>query len=388
MNRKKQRLGVCALGAVLLSAVGTAAAQPNTAYGTGALKNNTTGSYNSAFGYDALYFNTTGAINTAIGEYTLYNNTAGEGNTAIGSDALASNIGSYNSAFGAFALYTSDDGCCNTASGWNALSSNTKGSYNTANGYFALTYNTTGTDNTGTGVDSLTNNTTGYNNTADGDQALYSTTTGYGNTASGLQAGYNNTIGYRNQAFGNRALFNETTGDYNIAIGWQAGFNITSGSDNIEIGAAGSADSDVIRVGTQGTQKATYIAGISGTTVSGADVAVSSTGQLGVVKSSVRYKKDIQSLDNRSQGLWQLRPVTFRYKDDPKGQRQYGLIAEEVAEVYPELVVRGDKGEIESVQYRELIPLMLNEMQNLKAENTKLEARLERLEQAKTIASR
>jgi hypothetical protein len=140
----------------------------------------------------------------------------------------------------------------------------------------------------------------------------------------------------------------------------------------------------------------------------GADVVVSSTGRLGVVPSSARYKKDIQSLNNRSQGLLQLRPVTFRYKQDPQGERQYGLIAEQVAKVYPELAVRGDKGEIESVQYRELIPLMLNEMRHqqgaltaLKAQNDLLRAslaqqnavfatRLERLERmsAKTLATR
>ena len=125
-----------------------------------------------------------------------------------------------------------------------------------------------------------------------------------------------------------------------------------------------ATDANTIRLGTQGTQKATYIAGISGTAMNGADVVVSSSGQLGVLTSSARFKRDIQPLDERSRGLWQLRPVTFRYKQDPQGERQYGLIAEEVAKVYPELVVRGDKGEIESVQYRELIPLMLNEMQH------------------------
>src|SRR5262249_18665138 len=120
-----------------------------------------------------------------------------------------------------------------------------------------------------------------------------------------------------------------------------------------------------------------------------------SDGQLGVAASSARYKRDVQSLDNRSQRVWQLRPVTFRYKQDPQGQRQYGLIAEEVARVYPELVVHDSKGEIESVQYRELIPLKLNEMQHqqatlatLEAENARLEARLARLEENRTVANR
>ena len=156
-----------------------------------------------------------------------------------------------------------------------------------------------------------------------------------------------------------------STSSNNIGVGSKAGWNIITGSNNIDIGSMGAAnDANSIRIGTQGTQRATYIAGIFGTPMSGGgDVVVNSSGQLGVLPSSARYKRDVRSLNNRSQGLWQLRPVTFRYKQDPQGQRQYGLIAEEVARVYPELVVRGDKGEIESVQYRELIPLMLNEMQ-------------------------
>ena len=210
-----------------------------------------------------------------------------------------------------------------------------------------------------------------------------------------------------NTAIGDSALHNNTTGHNNIGIGFNGGFNLT-GSNNIEVGSLGtSADNNTIRIGTQGTQTATYIAGISGTAMTGADVVVSSTGRLGVLPSSAHYKKDIQPLNN-SQGLWQLRPVTFRYKQDPS-QRQYGLIAEEVAKVYPELVVRGDKGEVESVQYRELIPLMLNEMQHQQAalaelktqnqilrsalaqQNAVFMARLERLERtsrAKTLASR
>ena len=236
-------------------------------------------------------------------------------------------------------------------------------------------------------------------------------TTGYGNEASGVDALLTNTTGFHNTAIGTLALNSNKTGHSNIGIGFNGGFNLT-GSNNIEIGSVGNAtDTNIIRIGTQGTQKATYIAGISGTAMTGADVVVSSTGRLGVLPSSARYKKDIESLSN-SQGLWQLRPVSFRYKQEPS-EKQYGLIAEEVAKVYPELVVRGDKGEIESVQYRELIPLMLNEMQHqqvtmqhqqtaltelktqnqmlraaLAEHNSALEARLERLEQTTTITNR
>ena len=270
----------------------------------------------------------------------------------------------------------------------------------------ALFNNTTGNANTASGVEALFSNTTGVNDTADGFLALQNNISGYGNEASGVQALFNNHSGFHNTAIGGFALNNNKTGHGNIGIGFNGGFNLT-GSNNIEIGSLGtSADNNTIRIGS--TQTATYIAGVSGTAMTGADVVVSSTGRLGVLPSSARYKKDIQPLDERSQGLWQLHPVTFRYKQDPQGEPQYGLIAEQVAKVYPELVVRGDKGEIESVQYHELIPLMLNEMQHqqaalteLKAQNQMLRAalaqqnavfsaRLERLERtsAKTVASR
>jgi hypothetical protein len=298
----------------------------------------------------------------------LVGRAAAQKNTAFGGGALANNKGSSDSAFG-----------------FNALLSNTTGSNNTANGVGALATNTTSNNNTATGVHAL-HNTSGRGNTADGVSALFSNSTGARNTASGANA-----------------LFSNTTGNNNIALGWEAGDNLTTGNHDIEIGSQGAAtDDSTIRLGTQGTQTASFIAGVSDTAINGVDVVVSSDGQLGVLPSSVRYKLDIRTLDNRSQRLRQLRPVTFRYKQDPQGQRQYGLIAEEVAKVFPELVVRGSKGEIESVQYRELIPLMLSEMQHqqaemqhqrarvatVEAENARLEARLARLEGNKTVASR
>jgi hypothetical protein len=286
---------------------------------------------------------------------------AAQTNTAFGDGALENNQGFENSAFGVNALFNNITGMNNTASGFSALLSNTAADNNTATGAFAL-FNTIGRGNTADGVSALGNNSTGFRNTASGASALE------GNT----------------------------TGNNNIAVGWSAGSNLTTGSDNIEIGSLGvSHDDSTIRLGTQGTQTSAFIAGVSSTAITGVDVVVSSNGQLGVAASSVRYKRDIRSLDDRSQGLWQLRPVTFRYKQDPQGQRQYGLIAEEVAKVYPELVVHDNKGQIQSVQYRELIPLMLNELQHqqealatVKAENARLEARLTHLEENRTVASR
>jgi hypothetical protein len=352
----------------------------NTAYGDQALISNTSGIGNVGFGGDALEFNSTGAENTAIGAGALEDNTAsdnvavgfgtltldtsGGDNTAVGWDALEDNNAFYNTAVGAAALGSNTSGVDNTATGYNALAANTTGFNNTADGWEALLANTTGIENTATGEFAMRANTVGEQNTADGKAALFGSTGSF-NTGTGYKVLFNNT-GNNNTGAGWESLFNNTSGTGNIAFGYEAGSNLTTGSDNIEVGNLGtSSDSDTIRIGTKGTQKKTFIAGISGTTVTGgADVVVNNSGQLGVAPSSARYKRDIHDMGDRSQRLMQLRPVTFRYKQDPQGQRQYGLIAEEVAKVYPELVVRGDKGEVESVQYRELIPMLLNELQH------------------------
>ncbi|MBV8357719.1 MAG: tail fiber domain-containing protein, partial [Deltaproteobacteria bacterium] len=276
----------------------------------------------------------------------LVTNTTGGGNAAFGSEALLSNtMGAYNTASGVNALYSNTTGGDNTASGYDALVKNSTGYYNTASGTSALYYNTTGAFNTASGTGALESNTTGYENTASGLIALYSNTTGAFNTASGTGA-----------------LEANTTGNNNIGLGDLAGINIQTGSNNIEIGGAGTSDeSNTIRIGS--TQSATYIAGISAATVSGADVVVSSTGQLGVATSSARYKRDIRDMGDASAGLMKLRPVTFRYKSDPTETLQYGLVAEEVARVYPELVVRGTDGKLQSVRYLEFTALLLNQLQ-------------------------
>src|SRR5262249_18360277 len=140
----------------------------------------------------------------------------------------------------------------------------------------------------------LNGNTTGQQNTALGQQALLTNSTGNFNTAAGVGALQKNTTGQKNAAFGLKALLSNTTGASNTALGFGAGLNVTTGSNNIEIGSSGSAnDNKVIRVGTQGTQTSTFIAGISGSPVTGADVVVNAAGKLGVVASSARYKRDI-----------------------------------------------------------------------------------------------
>ncbi len=219
---------------------------------------------NTAEGDKALNsLGATGYDNTAIGYSALYNETNGFSNTAVGSQAL-------------FSLGSGTD---NTAIGYQAMYNNTFGNYNVANGESALYANTTGGDNAATGYDALESNTTGYYNTANGYQALDSNSTGHGNTADGFQA-----------------LDSNTTGSNNIALGSSAGVNLTTGSNNIDIGNAGfAAETKTIRIGVQGTQGATFIAGIYGVTASGgAAVYINSSGQLGTATSSARFKRDIQ----------------------------------------------------------------------------------------------
>ena len=175
-----------------------------------------------------------------------------------------------------------------------------------------------------------------------------------------------NTTGTKNTASGGFALFNNTTGSSNIGLGLNAGSNIVAGNNNIEIGASGAADeSSTIRFGTNGMQKKTYIAGISGIPVTdNLDVVVVNTaGQLGILSSSARYKRDIRDMGGASADLMKLRPVSFRYKSDPSGTLQYGLVAEQVARVYPELVTRGTDGKVQSVRYWEFTAMLLNELQ-------------------------
>ncbi len=229
------------------------------------------------------------------------------------------------------------------------LRSNTTGIGNTASGVGALLNNTTGSGNTASGGDALLSNTTGSSNTASGVNALRNNTTGNQNTAIGLQALINNTSGRFNTASGVNALAGNTTGLFNIALGYGAGLNATTGDNNIYIGNPGvAAESSTIRIGDGGHTDA-FIAGVQF-----------------VGPSSKRFKEDIRDMGQASTSLMQLRPVTFRYKkeyDAGDHRLQYGLIAEEVAEVYPELVVHDDTGRVRTVLYRELNVMLLNRLQ-------------------------
>src|SRR6266545_2041842 len=271
-----------------------------------------------------------------------------------------------NTSLGFFALSSDTTGGSNTASGYFALFSNTTGSNNTANGASALNNNTTGFSNTATGVQALFNNTIGGDNTATGFGALDSNTTGNNNTAIGFSALNSNTTGNNNTAIGIDALFNNTTGSTNIALGFLAGVNLTTGSNNIYIGTSGgsSGESAKIRIGTQGTQTATFIAGISGVTVpGGVGVIVGTNGKLGTTTSSARYKDNIEPMDKASEVIHSLQPVTFRYKHelDPAASPQFGLVAEEVAKVHPDLVARDEEGKPYTVRYEAVNAMLLNE---------------------------
>jgi hypothetical protein len=282
-------------------------------------------------------------------------------------------------ASGGFALFNNTTGDDNTASGVQALQSNTTGSDNTASGGFALRKNTTGNSNTASGGIALSNNTTGNNNTASGVSALLSNTTGNLNTASGFQALEDNSDGVSNTAIGAKAL-KKSTGTKNIGIGFQAGVSLTVGNNNIYIGNQGAGDEfQTIRLGTAQTR--TFVAGIVNAGVSGATVQVDANGQLGIVPSSARYKQDIAPMGTSSEGVLQLRPVTFSYKEDAQRVKHYGLVAEQVAAVYPELVTRTAGGEVQTVKYQELIPILLNELQRQRQTLERQEQALQRQQQ-------
>src|SRR5439155_971733 len=220
-------------------------------------------------------------------------------------------------------------------------------------------------NNTVLGDDALLNNFTGGSNVAIGFNALYSNTIGHLNTATGFDALYSNINGYANTANGASALYSNTTGNNNIALGVSAGFNLTTGNNNIYIGNAGNnGEHNKIRIGTQEIQKATFIAGISGVTVpDGVGVVVGADGKLGTVVSSTRFKDEIKPMDKASEAILALKPVTFRYKQelDPNGIPQFGLVAEQVEKVNPDLVARDADGKPYTVRYDAVNAMLLNE---------------------------
>ena len=273
--------------------------------------------------------------NTAEGDRALFSLVTGRDNTALGFDALSSVT----------------TGTENTATGSEALKNNT-GNRNTADGYRAL-FKNTGSDNTAVGFAALEQNTSAINNVAIGSDALGGDVTGF-----------------QNVAVGAGALTEATTGSRNIGIGFLAGQSVVAGNDNIYIGNIGGGRhggidfSGSIRIGTQGTQTLTRIAGIFGATVfNGAQVYIDSSGQLATTPSSVRFKEEIAPMNKASETLYALKPVTFRYHNeiDPTRTRQLGLVAEDVEKINPDLVVRDTDGKPYSVRYDQVNAMLLNE---------------------------
>jgi len=306
----------------------------------------------TAEGQNALQDLTSGAGNTALGAYSLFSATTASFNTAVGAGALDLNTGDSNTAVGVAALLL-NTGTQNTAVGVDALFSNTSGGDNTAVGLNALLGNTTGNDNTATGAGALVNNTIGASNTADGFAALANNTTGTINTAIGDSALHFNSTGNNNTAVGVGALSNNSSGFSNIALGFNSGGNVTTANHVIAIGAVGD---DV--------NNSCFIGNIRSVTTAHNDavpVVIDSNGQLGTASSSRRFKTDIKPIDKASESILALKPVSFRYKAHKDGTPQFGLIAEDVAEVNPDLVVRDENGEIYTVRYDAVNAMLLNE---------------------------
>ncbi len=298
-------------------------------------------------------------------------------NTAEGQDALFSlTNGTSNTANGFSALKANTNGDRNTANGALALFTNVTGSENTATGYAALFFNR-GSGNTANGIAALHSNATGTNNTANGQRALYDNLSGSKNTANGSGALGNNTMGDNNTADGFQALGANTTGSFNIALGNNAGSGVSTADDVICIGAAGADVSHSCYIGNIFNQPSP----------SGLAVFVNSDGKVGTIMSSRRFKEDIKPMDKTSEAILVLQPVTFRYKKDfdPTGTAQFGLVAEDVAKVNPDLVVRDKEGKPYSVRYDQVNAMLLNEF--LK-EREKVEDQHETIAQLKSDATK
>jgi trimeric autotransporter adhesin len=350
----------------------------NTGVGWRSLFSAQAASFNTGVGAGTLVLNRADA-NTGVGTAALLLNGFGVRNTAVGTAAMAFNTGdgtgngSFNCAFGSFALYHNDSGFSNNAFGDSALFRNIFGLFNTAVGDLALENNdATGNGqanyNTAVGAQALAGNIDGDSNNAVGVAALRSNTVGLFNEAMGVAALLSNGDGAANVAIGDSAMLNNTAGSFNTVIGDLAGSDITDGIDNIYIGAtAGNGvgnESTTIRIGDPNYVTVCYVAGIFGqTAINGSPVFIDSTGKLATATSSARFKDNVKPMNNASDTIFALNPVTFRYKKeiDANQTPQFGLVAEEVARVDPDLVVRDRDGTPYTVRYDAVNAMLLNE---------------------------
>ncbi len=415
-------LGYYALGGEVFA---TVFGSNNVAVGSEALGNLGAGSNNVAIGSSAFFtgfpsgnisdsigigyhafnaFNNNTGQSVAIGSFTLALNDPGQ-NVAIGFDAndnspttqgnvavgWIANAFGYDVAIGAQALQNNRSGSQNVAIGYNAANTIMSGLNNVIVGYSALSGCANNSSNNSVlGCNALSQSLDVVNDCiAVGYNALYNNSANE-LVAVGSGALENNSLGVQNTAVGYQALQALQTGTVNTAFGYQVGFN-SMGSNNIYIGAnvTGSAlDNNVIRIGIQNSgTSGTYIGGINGATVAGGiPVLINGSGQLGTTLSSKRYKENIYDMGDITQGLYKLRPVVFNYKTDPAQHKEFGLIAEEVQSVYPEIVITDQDGLPQTVQYHYLLIMMLNEMQKtnlliaeLKEQNRYLQAQIDQL---------
>ena len=316
--------------------------------------------FTTAEGCDALSLLTTGAGNTGLGWRALFLDSSGSFNTGVGVGALVLNNADSNTAVGAAALLLNTGGTENTAVGTGVLVHNDTGSFNDGVGAFALSNNTAGNFNTAIGAQALNNNTTGGHNAAIGNGALF-----------------NNSTGEFNAAFGQGALNVNTTGNANVAIGVGAGGGVLTADNVICIGATVSGNN---------VSNTCFIGNIRNVTTQNANaipVLIDTAGQLGTASSSARFKTDIKCMNNASEAILTLKPVTFHYKSDTSSTPQFGLIAEEVANVNPDLVVRDGNGEIYTVRYDAVNAMLLNEF--LK-EHRKVEEQQAAINELKSVA--
>jgi hypothetical protein len=318
--------------------------------------------FTTAEGQNALQSLTTGAANTALGAYSLFSTTTASFNTAVGAGALDLNTGDSNTAVGVAALLL-NTGTENTAVGVDALGLNTAGEFNAAVGAFALYNNIDGNGNTAVGSSALTANTTGNSNTAIGTSALVDNVSGFENVGIGGAALFTNVDGHDNIAVGQAALSNNTHGSNNIAVGEFAGLAVTTSNNVISIGVQGQDISDSCFIGNI----------FNATATGGSAVFIDANNKLGTITSSKRFKQDIKQMGTASEALFSLKPVTFGYKKylDPEGTTQFGLVAEDVEAVNPDLVVRDKEGKPYSVRYDQVNAMLLNEFlkEHRKVEN-------------------
>src|SRR5215471_19102871 len=330
----------------------------NSAFGWRALFSNTAASFNTAVGAGALVLNN-GTSNTAVGAAALLLNTFGTQNTAIGTDALVFNeSGNDNTATGAFALFNNTAAYGNTAMGVGALnqndiSGNELAIYNTAVGFEALNANVDGSDNTAVGEEALFSNNNAVGNTAVGDRTLMATTDGSFNTAIGASAMPNNVLGNTNTVVGAVAGLNLVNGVFNTYMGDL-------------VGVSAPDENSVIRIADLSSgypMNACFIGGIFGNLTPGVPVYINADGQLSTAASSARFKDEIKPMEKASEAIFALKPVTFRYKKefDRQGVPQFGLIAEEVEKVNPDLVARDSEGKPYTVRYEAVNAMLLNE---------------------------